>query len=122
MFSMTSAAIFTLWAEELASIFRRRFAMCFACLIKPSSARESHLVEADCDPELLLVALGWMNSRLTSSDSKSCRHSGHMSSINLSTHEKQYVCPKRRGECHPINDRLSPGLTTRKRADVFEFE
>ena len=91
---MTSAAIFTLWADDPASIFRRRFAMCLACLMQPSSlARRSCPGGTDCDPGRLLLVLGVMNNRLTSSSSNSCRHSGHVekSLINFSTHEEQFV-------------------------------
>lgn len=93
--SITSAAVFTLWDDDSALSFCRRRAICFACLMKPSW---SSLLEAVCDPELVLLALGLMNNRLTSSNSNSYRHSGHVassraSSINFSTHDEQYVCP-----------------------------
>ena len=95
--SMTSAAFFTLSAGDLVLSLSRRRAMCFACLMYPSWSLAESCLEEVCDPELLL--LGFRYKGRMSSNSKSFLHSGHvgvssMSSINFSTHDEQYVCPR----------------------------
>ena len=99
---MMSTALLTLWTGDSASIFRKRFAMYVACLTKPcSSTKELTPDEVSCSAELLLLVHGVMNSRLISTASNSCRHSGHLEvssltcdlSTNSSMHDQQYVCP-----------------------------
>ena len=95
--SITSAAFLRLSAGDLALSFCRRRAMCFACLIYPSWSLAEPCLDEACDPEPLLA--GFRYKGLMSSGSKSFLHSGHvevssMSSVNFSTHEEQYVCPR----------------------------
>jgi hypothetical protein len=88
--SITSAAVFTLSARVLAFVFPRHRAICFACLMKPFWSPEDSCVEVVCDPELLMLTLGMMNTCLTLSDSNSSRHSGHVevSFVNFSVHDR----------------------------------